>query len=135
MPFIFNYNFGKKGDIEIFYKYLNIKFLPFFPMIYPGNIFRPIEIERLCKFFSDLVNTNQVSKIYNLMGKETKSLWEIFYHISHSHKKKAFKINTLILRKILPNSIKNIIFEKSSLFSQFLSVDTSKIQEKEIIYL
>ena len=50
-------------------------------MIYPGNIFRPIEIEKLCKFFSDLVNTNKVSKIYNLMGKETKSLWEIFNHI------------------------------------------------------
>ena len=135
LPFIFNYNFGKRGDIEIFYKYLNIKFLPFFPMIYPGNIFRPIEIEKLCKFFSDLVNTNKVSKIYNLMGKETKSLWEIFNHISLSHKKKTFKINTLILRKILPTSIKNKIFEKSALFSQFLSVDTSKIQEKEIIYL
>jgi len=135
LPFIFNYNLGKRGDIEIFYKYLNIKFLPFFPMIYPGNIFRPIEIEKLCKFFSDLVNTNKVSKIYNLMGKETKSLWEIFNYISLSLKKKTFKINTLILRKILPNSIKNKIFEKSALFSQFLSVDTSKIQEKEIIYL
>ena len=61
-------------------------------MIYPGTIFRPIEIEKLCKFFSDLVNTNKVSKIYNLMGKETKSLWEIFNHISLSHKKKTFKI-------------------------------------------
>ena len=69
------------------------------------------------------------------MGKETKSLWEIFNHISISNKKKTFKINTLILRKILPNSIKNKIFEKSPFFSQFLSVDTSKIQEKEIIHL
>ena len=56
-------------------------------------------------------------------------------HVEHSHKKKTFKINTLILRKILPNSIKNKIFEKSPFFSQFLSVDTSKIQEKEIIHL
>ena len=135
LPLIINYNLGKKGDIEIFYKYLNTKLLPFFPMIYPGNILRPIEIEKLCKFFTELVNSNKVSKIYNLMGKEKKSLWDIFNLIALSHKKKTFKINTLILRKILPNIIKNKIFEKSALFGQFLSVDQSIIEEKEIIYL
>ena len=50
LPLIINYNLGKKGDIEIFYKYINSKFLPFFPMIYPGNIFRPIEIKKVCNF-------------------------------------------------------------------------------------
>jgi len=135
LPLIINYNLGKKGDIGIFYKYLNTKLLPFFPMIYPGNIFRPIEIEKLCKFFTELVNSNKISKIYNLMGREKKSLWDIFNLVALSHKKKTFKINTLILRKILPNIIQNKIFEKSSLFGQFLSVDQSIIEEKEIIYL
>ena len=45
------------------------------------------------------------------------------------------KINTLILRKILPNLIKNKVFEKSSLFGQFLSIDQSVIEEKQIIYI
>lgn len=135
LPLIINYNLGKKGDIEIFYKYLNSKFLPFFPMIYPGNIFRPIEIDKICKFFKELVETNKAPKIYNLMGKETKSLWDIFSFIALSHKKKTFKINTLILRKILPGFLKNKIYEKSSLLGQFLSIDQSIVKEKEIIYL
>ena len=135
LPLIINYNLGKKGDIEIFYKYLNLKLLPFFPMIYPGNIFRPIEIEKLCKFFNEIINFKEVSKIYNLMGKEKKSMWDIFNHIALSNKKKTFKINTLILRKILPNLIKNKVFEKSSLFGQFLSIDQSVIEEKQIIYI
>lgn len=135
LPLIINYNLGKKGDIEIFYKYLNSKFLPVFPMIYPGNIFRPIEIENICKFFNDLVEPNKTPKIYNLMGKEKKCLWDIFNYIAISHKKKTFKINTLILKKILPKFIKNKIYKKSSLLGQFLSIDQSTIEEKEIIYL
>ena len=135
LPLIINYNLGKKGDVEIFYKYLNSKFLPFFPMIYPGNIYRPIEIEKICKFFNELIKTKNFSKIYNLMGKEKKSLWDIFNFIAHSHKKKVLKINTMILRKILPNFLKNKIFEKSAFLGQFLSVDQSIIEENEIIYL
>lgn len=135
LPLIINYNLGKKGDIEIFYKYLNSKFLPFFPMIYPGNIFRPIEIENICKFFNDLVEPNKTPKIYNLMGKEKKCLWDIFNYIAILHKKKTLKINTLILKKILPKFLKNKIYEKSSLLGQFLSIDQSTIEEKEIIYL
>jgi dTDP-4-dehydrorhamnose reductase len=135
LPLIINYNLGKKGDIEIFYKYINSKFLPFFPMIYPGNIFRPIEIKKVCKFFSELVKTNKFSEIYNLMGKEKKSLWDIFNFIAFLHKKKTLKINTLILRKILPKFLKNKIFEKSSLLGQFLSVDQSIIEGEKIIYL
>jgi dTDP-4-dehydrorhamnose reductase len=135
LPLIVNYNYGKKGDIEIFYKYLNTKLLPIYPMIYPGNIFRPIEIEKLCIFFMSLVKSNKVSKVYNLMGIKKMSLWDIFNSIALSLNKKTFKINTLILRKILPHSIKNKIYEKSSFVGQSLSVDQSIISEKEIIYL
>ena len=51
LPLIINFDDGKKGDLEIFYKYINLKLIPLYPMIYPGNIYRPIEIRNLCDFF------------------------------------------------------------------------------------
>ena len=66
------------------------------------------------------------------MGKEQFSIWDIFNKIAIKNNKKTFKINTSILRKILPNSIKEMIF-KSSFFGQFLSIDQSKIETDDII--
>ncbi len=134
LPLITNYGPGKKGDTEIFYKYLEFKLLPFFPMIYPGNIYRPLEIEKICIFINNLIESNEAPKVYNLMGKEIKSLWDIFSDISLMKKKKIYKINTLFLKKIVPNLIKNKIFEVSSSIGQLFSIDQSKIKE-EVTYL
>jgi hypothetical protein len=103
LPLIINFKSGKKGDLKIFYKYLNIKLLPLFPMIYPGNIYRPIEIEKFCSFFLELIKKKKKLQIYNLMGEEKKTLWDLFQFIAKSYRKKTLKINTLILNKILPN--------------------------------
>ena len=135
LPLIINFKSGKKGDLKIFYKYLNIKLLPLFPMIYPGNIYRPIEIEKFCSFFLELINNKKKPQIYNLMGEEKKTLWDLFQFIAKSYRKKTLKINTLILNKILPNSIKNSFFKRNSFLGQFLSVDQSTIIEKEITFL
>ena len=135
LPLITNLNNGKKGDLEIFYKYISLKILPIFPMIYPGNVYRPIEIEKFCLFFLGLVNNKNKPKIYNLMGKEKKTLWDLFKFIAMTHKKKTLKINTLILNKILPNNIKNSFFRRNSFLGQFLSVDQSTIIEKNITFL
>ena len=43
-------------------------------MIYPGNIYRPIEIKNFCDFFKIIENGNK-KQIYNLMGKEQFSIW------------------------------------------------------------
>ena len=42
------------GQISIFYKYLQIK-LPFYPMIYPGNLFNPVDIKDLFFFIKSLI--------------------------------------------------------------------------------
>ena len=132
LPLIINFDNGKKGDLEIFYKYINSKLLPLYPMIYPGNIYRPIEIKNFCNFFLKMIENGNKKQIYNLMGKEQFSIWDIFNKIAIKNKKKTFKINTSILRKVLPNSIKEMIF-KSSFFGQFLSIDQSKIETDDII--
>jgi len=135
LPMIVNYHEGKKGDLEIFYKYVNFKFTPFYPMIYPGNIYRPIEINNLCSFFLEVIKSNDKKQIYNLMGKKEMSLWDIFYKIANHHNKKTFQIDTSFLRKVLPEKVQEKIFENSSFFGQFLSVNQSDINTKNIIYL
>jgi len=132
LPLITNFEDGKKGDLEIFYKYINIKLIPLYPMIYPGNIYRPIEIKNFCDFFLKIIENGNKKQIYNLMGKEQFSIWDLFNKIAIKNNKKTLKINTSILRKVLPNSIKKMLF-KSSFFGQFLSIDQSKIETDNII--
>ena len=135
LPLILNFEHGKKGDLDIFYKYLNLKVIPIFPMIYPGNIYRPIEVQKLCKFLLETVNNQEKLSIYNLMGKEKKNLWELFESVANIYSRKVLKINTLLLNKVLPNIIKKNIFKKNSFLCQFLSIDQSIINEKNITYL
>ena len=135
LPLIINFSNGKKGDLEIFYKYINLKLIPFYPMIYPGNIYRPIEISNLCSFFLEIITNKNKNQVYNLMGKEKLSIWDLFNKIAIKYNKKTLKINTSILRKVLPNSIKEKIFKNSSFFGQFLSIDQSSINMDDIIYL
>ena len=132
LPLIINFDDGKKGDLEIFYKYLNSKLIPFYPMIYPGHIYRPIEIKNFCNFFLKMIENGDKKQIYNLMGKEQLNIWDLFNKIAIKNNKKTLKINTSFLRKVLPNSIKKMLF-KSSLFAQLLSIDQSKIETDDII--
>ena len=47
---------------SIFEKYLNMKFLSFFPMISPGHIYQPIDVNDLCKFIKDIIKKNKSLK-------------------------------------------------------------------------
>lgn len=135
LPLIINFDDGKKGDLNIFYKYLKLKLIPIFPMIYPGNIYRPIKVQILCNFLLQLINNQEKLSIYNLMGKEKKNLWELYESVANAYDRKVLKINTLFLNKVLPNIVKKNIFKKNSFLGQFLSIDQSIINEKNIIYL
>ena len=101
-------------------------------MIYPGNIYRPIEIRNLCDFFLRIIENDKKKQTYNLMGKEQLNIWDLFNKIAVKKNKKTLKINISFLRKVLPNSIKQMIF-KSSFFGQFLCIDQSKIETDDII--
>ena len=88
-------------------------------------------------YFGSWVLSHEIPKdykkdIYNLMGKETKNVWELFEIIAKKHNKKIFKIKTKIINKILPKFIKENFFKKNSFLGQFLSIDQSFINEKDI---
>ena len=104
-------------------------------MIHPGNIYRPIRIDKFTNFFLELINNHEKLSIYNLMGKEKKSLWDLYELVANIYGRKVLKINTTILNKILPNIIKKNFFKKNSFLGQFLSIDQSSVNEKNVIYL
>ena len=69
------------------------------------------------------------------MGKEKKTLWDLFQFIAKIYDRNTLKINTLILNKILPDIIKKNFLKKNSFLGQFLSIDQSVIIEKDITFL
>ena len=137
LPFLYKKTNGvikKGGSLKIFFKYLDTKFLPVYPMIYPGHIHRPVEISKLSIFIFNLIKKKNIhkQKIYNIVGKDKISLWDLFSDIAFLKKKKIYKLNTKFIRKILPNFILNY-FRKSLNLQMLLSIDNSNFKEKKII--
>ena len=53
LPFLYNEIneiIQKEGNLKQFYDYLNLKFLPIYPMIYPGHLYQPVQLKKLLIF-------------------------------------------------------------------------------------
>jgi dTDP-4-dehydrorhamnose reductase len=101
------------GSLKFFYNYLKIP-LPFYPIIFPGISYKPIDVEILNKF---LINVYKLKKqVLNIQGKSAISSGEIFEIIARNNKKKISKIE---LPKILIKKLKNF-FQRNSVLQQFL---------------
>ena len=124
-----------KGNFNFFEKYLDLKFLSFFPMISPGHVYQPIEINDLCRFVESLIKRKNNSHIYNLVGKEKKSLWDIFSAIAKRKNKKSIKIDTSFFAKIIPFFKNSQLIRNNDFLSQFFSIDHSKIKTQKLINL
>jgi len=137
LPFITNLNENddNKGNLKIFYNYLNKGFFPFYPMISPGNLYSPINIKSFCFFLKNIIENKNYKKVYNLMGKEKKTLWDLFLKVSKIKNKKAVKINTSLISNILPEFLKKIILKRSDFLSQIIGIDHTQIKENNITYL
>ena len=118
------------GQISIFYKYLQIK-LPFYPMIYPGNLFNPVDIKDLFFFIKSLITKKNSKGIYNLFGECKVSSWHLFQEIAISKKKKIFKININQFLSYIPKKIKVIIFKYNFLYNIFGNINFSDIEENK----
>lgn len=87
--------------------------LPFsyLPMIFPGPTFYPIRIDKLVNFIISLIKDQQKNyEIYNIIGSEPHSFWEIFDKYLKLRNKKALKIDISFTNK-LPKNIKNFFFQ------------------------
>ena len=109
-----------EGQLKKFFVYLKFFKLPIYPFIYPGALYRPIEINDICKKISLLLKKKKYSHI-NLQGKKIMSAFKLFKIICSQNNKYCLKIPTSWLKKIIPNPIKNILY-KSNFFQQILNV-------------
>ena len=105
-----------------FEKYTRLPF-KYMPMIYPGNIYYPVNLNKLSKFILDLIDKKSNKfNIYNIEGSKKYNLWEIFNIYCETKNKKALKINIKFINNYLPTFIK-ILFQKNRILQNLLIID------------
>lgn len=127
LPFIFSRN-KNNGNLKVMNDYLDNKFLPFYPMIYPGHYYKPIDIDNLCLFIIKLLKSKKKKSFYNLIGKKKMSLWDMFSTIAKKKNKKIFKINTTQLNKMSNFDQRNKLIRNNDFLSQIFSIDHSNFK-------
>ena len=129
LPFVYsveNNLIQPKGNISIIFDYLRKIKLPIYPMIYPGHLYQPIEINFLKKQILKIIQGNETRNEINLVGKEKKYLWDIFEEIAKIEKKKILKLDLRFVYKILPETFKSLIKKQNNFIQQLASIDHSK---------
>ena len=121
------------GNLNKLDNYLNIKILPFYPMLYPGHIYQPIKVKDLNLFFKKLLQKKQKSFTYNLIGKDKLSLWDLYKKIAQKKNKKIVKINTKFLNFIKKSVDRNKIIRNNDFLSQLFYIDQSKLKKINLI--
>jgi nucleoside-diphosphate-sugar epimerase len=120
------------GNFKQIDDYLKLNFLPIYPMIFPGHLHYPVEINKISNFIEKIINNkNRERTIYNIAGNEKKSLWDLFQEMANYRKRRVLKINFRILDKILPNIIKSFLIKNSSVIQQLIVIDHTEYKEKK----
>ena len=66
-----------KGNVSKIFNYLKMK-SPVYPMIYPGHLYQPIEIDYLKNTILEIIRGNEIRNEMNLVGNKKIYLWDIF---------------------------------------------------------
>ena len=134
LPFLYNEINGiiqKKGNLKKIYNYLNRKFLPIYPMIYPGHLYQPVQVKKILIFIENIILKKKPKRIYNIVGKNKKYLWDLYCQIASYKKKRVLKINMQLVEKLIPLFVKARIKKKQNFFQQLLTIDHSKFFGKK----
>ena len=134
LPFIVNNNVNS-GNLKIINKYLNLNFLPVYPMIYPGHIYKPINIKKLCFFIKDLIKSKKKNYSYNLIGNKKLSFWDMYEQIAKKKNKKIVKINSNYLKMFCNKNMKNSFIRNNDILSQLFSIDQTKFKNVKLTKL
>lgn len=130
LPLIFKKNnkneYMPNGNLIKLFKYLDLIYLPLYPMIFPGHKYSPLNIKNFLYFLEKKIFSKKINRIYNLQGKKTQNLWNIFYDIAKKKKKIPFKIRINFNKKYVPNFIKNFLKKKNNFLQQLFSINHSK---------
>ena len=111
------------GNISSIFNYFKKIKLPIYPMIFPGHIYKPIEISDLGVVIQKIIQNKIKKNILNLSGSKKESLWTLTEKIAKIKNKKIIRINTQPICKLLPVFIINFIASSQSFLQQMLSIN------------
>ena len=101
-------------------------------MFFPGHLHNPVEVVKISDFIEKILsNKDREYLTYNILGKEKKSLWDLFFEMATNKNKKTIKISLILFNKFMPNVIKTNLEKNSSFLQQLLTIDHSKFEEKK----
>ena len=124
----------KGGNLSMLFNYLNLNFLPFYPMIFPGHTFKPVTLDNIIKLINKIIlKKNKIKKLYNISGKNKKTLWDLFKEIAKYENKKIIKLNLSKFIQFLPSFFKESLKKSPNFLQQLLTIDNSKYTEKKTI--
>ena len=125
----------KSGNLSFFFNYLNLNFLPIYPMIFPGHTVELLEVDKIANFIETvLLNNDNTKKIYNLSNGNKVKLWDLFEEIANKKNKKICKINFSKIINIMPSFLIEFLKKKSNFLQQLVNIDNSNhLEEKTIL--
>lgn len=101
-------------------------------MFFPGHLHNPVEVAKISDFIEKILsNKDREYLTYNILGKDKKSLWDLFFEMASNKNKKTIKISLILFNKFMPNVIKTNLEKNSSFLQQLLTIDHSKFEEKK----
>lgn len=110
-----------EGQLSFFFKYLDSINLPIYPFIYPGTLYKPMDISDVCEKILLILNKEKNSIYLNLQGKKIISSYKLFKIICSQNNKLCLKVPTQFLKKIFPNFVKNFLY-KNTFLQQLLNI-------------
>ena len=101
-------------------------------MFFPGHLHNPVEVAKISDFIEKILsNKDREYLTYNILGKDKKSLWDLFFEMASNKNKKTIKISLILFNKFMPDVIKTNLEKNSSFLQQLLTIDHSKFEEKK----
>jgi dTDP-4-dehydrorhamnose reductase len=130
IPLLFKKNnkqeYIPEGNLRQLFNYLDLIYLPVYPMLYPGHKYNPLNIEDLLYFLEKKIFSKKIHKIYNLQGNKMLKIWDIFYDIAKQKKKSVFKIKINLNKKYVPIFVKNFLKKRNNFLQQLFSINHFK---------
>ena len=118
-------NIGPIGDIHSYLDKFGFFYCPF---IYPGHLYRPIEIDEIRKQVTKIIKKKTKKKIINLKGEKKLNLFDIALDIARKKNIKIIKLDTRKFYNSLPNFLKRFVKKQCSVIQQLAPIDNTNFK-------
>ena len=101
---IWSWSSNSGGDAKRLRKYLELP-LPFHPIPFPGQLYRPILVEDLVDRMVNLLEENPLPGTIDVQGDQDTTIWELAKCIAKETRSRLVPVPTFFWEKLLPNRL------------------------------